>query len=65
MVRRRVELAPCIESLLTKVVRRRVPWSSVAYGGTSVVYLKKLPLEGEQIQEWMNSHLRGRLLWQV
>ncbi|MCI75384.1 hypothetical protein A2U01_0096653 [Trifolium medium] len=36
MVRQRVELAPCIESLPTKVFRLRVPLSSVANGGTSV-----------------------------
>jgi hypothetical protein len=40
---------------LTKVVRWR--------GGQ--VAWRKLPLDGEHIQEWMNSHLRGRLLWQV
>ncbi|MCI38850.1 hypothetical protein A2U01_0060079, partial [Trifolium medium] len=44
-----VRPTPCIESLPDKDGQATGP----------------VPLEGEHIQEWMDSQLRGRLLWQV
>ncbi|PNX70127.1 hypothetical protein L195_g057116, partial [Trifolium pratense] len=61
----RVELAPCIESLPDKGGQAASPVEQCGLRRYKCKMKRKLPLEGEHILEWIDSHLRGRLLWQV
>ncbi|PNX91739.1 hypothetical protein L195_g047873, partial [Trifolium pratense] len=64
MVRRRVELAPCIKSFPNKGGQTASPVEQCDLRCYKC-RMKKTSTWGEHILEWMDSHLRERLLWQV